>query len=106
MHDFSFNADLSGQAPCFLAFFFTFIQAYEYIETTFFISDNIYGTTFFLLTGFHGLHVIIGSIFILISLIRLILHHFSKQHFFGFEAAAWYWHFVDVIWLFLFITLY
>ena len=100
------NAIISLLITIFLAFFFTFIQAYEYIETTFFISDNIYGTTFFLLTGFHGLHVIIGSIFILISLIRLILHHFSKQHFFGFEAAAWYWHFVDVIWLFLFITLY
>ena len=89
-----------------LAIFFVFIQAYEYIESTFSISDGVYGTTFFLLTGFHGLHVFIGFIFILISTLRLINYHFSKQHHFGFEAAAWYWHFVDVVWLFLFISLY
>jgi len=89
-----------------LAVFFTCIQAYEYIESTFTISDSIYGTTFYLLTGFHGLHVIIGTIFIIVSTIRLINHHFTKQHHFGFEAAAWYWHFVDVVWLFLFVTVY
>lgn len=89
-----------------LALFFIFIQAFEYIESNFNISDGIYGTTFFLLTGFHGIHVIIGMIFILISTLRLINYHFSKQHHFGFEAAAWYWHFVDVVWLFLFIVVY
>jgi len=89
-----------------LAIFFTFIQAYEYIEASFTISDSVYGTTFFLLTGFHGLHVIVGTIFILVGTVRAIKHHFTKQHHFGFEAAAWYWHFVDVVWLFLFIVVY
>lgn len=89
-----------------LAIFFTLIQAYEYIESSFSISDSVYGTTFFLLTGFHGLHVIVGTIFILVSLLRLINGHFTKTHHFGFEAAAWYWHFVDVVWLFLFVVVY
>lgn len=89
-----------------LAVFFTLIQAYEYVESSFSISDSVYGTTFFLLTGFHGLHVIIGTIFILVSLLRLINGHFTKTHHFGFEAAAWYWHFVDVVWLFLFVAVY
>lgn len=89
-----------------LAVFFTLIQAYEYIESSFSISDSVYGTTFFLLTGFHGLHVIVGTIFILVSLLRLINGHFTKTHHFGFEAAAWYWHFVDVVWLFLFVAVY
>lgn len=100
------NAIISLFFTIFLALFFTCIQMYEYIESTFTISDSIYGTTFFLLTGFHGLHVIIGTIFIIVSTIRLINHHFTKQHHFGFEAAVWYWHFVDVIWLFLFIAVY
>ena len=100
------NAIISLLITISLAVFFTCIQAYEYIETTFSISDSIYGTTFFLLTGFHGLHVIIGTIFIIISTIRLIDYHFTKQHHFGFEAAAWYWHFVDVVWLFLFVAVY
>ena len=100
------NAILSLFLTIFLALFFTLIQAFEYVESTFTISDSIYGTTFFLLTGFHGFHVIIGTIFIIVSTIRLINHHFTKQHHFGFEASAWYWHFVDVVWLFLFITIY
>lgn len=100
------NAILSLFTTIALALFFTLIQAYEYIESTFSISDGIYGTTFFLLTGFHGIHVIVGTIFIIISTIRLINHHFTKQHHFGFEAAAWYWHFVDVVWLFLFVVVY
>ena len=57
-------------------------------------------------TGFHGFHVIIGTIFLFISFIRIVLNHFTSTHHFGFEAAAWYWHFVDVVWLFLFITVY
>lgn len=100
------NSILSLFLTIFLAFFFLIIQAYEYIESTFSISDSIYGTTFFLLTGFHGLHVLIGLIFIVVSTIRLINHHFSKQHHFGLEAAIWYWHFVDIVWLFLFIVVY
>lgn len=86
--------------------YFTFLQAGEYIETSFAIADRVYGSTFFVATGFHGLHVLIGSRFLFICLYRLMLIHFSPRHHFGFEAAAWYWHFVDVVWLFLFICIY
>nr|UPL66081.1 cytochrome c oxidase subunit III [Idiostolus sp.] len=89
-----------------LGLYFTVLQAYEYIEASFCISDSIYGSSFFMATGFHGLHVIIGTIFLLICLIRHIYLHFSSIHHFGFEAAAWYWHFVDVVWLFLYISIY
>lgn len=89
-----------------LAFFFTALQGMEYVEATFKISDGIYGTTFFMATGFHGFHVIVGTLFITVCLIRLIKYHFTRQHHFGFEAASWYWHFVDVVWLFLFISIY
>nr|WGL40193.1 cytochrome c oxidase subunit III [Aporia hippia] len=89
-----------------LGFYFSMLQAYEYYEAPFSISDSIYGSTFFMATGFHGLHVIIGTIFLLTCFIRLINNHFSKTHHFGFEAAAWYWHFVDVVWLFLYISIY
>lgn len=100
------NAILSLVLTVSLAIFFTFIQGLEYVESTFSISDSIYGTTFFLLTGFHGIHVIVGTILIIVTTLRLINHHFTKQHHFGFEAAAWYWHFVDVVWLFLFVAVY
>jgi cytochrome c oxidase subunit 3 len=100
------NAILSLILTISLAIFFTLIQGLEYVESTFSISDSIYGTTFFLLTGFHGFHVIIGTAFIIVTTLRLINHHFTKQHHFGFEAAAWYWHFVDVVWLFLFVVVY
>nr|WPN89796.1 cytochrome c oxidase subunit III [Fenusa sp. 1 GYN-2023a] len=89
-----------------LGVMFSILQAYEYLEAPFTISDSVYGSTFFLATGFHGLHVLIGTIFLFINLIRLINNHFSVYHHFGFEAAAWYWHFVDVIWLFLYISIY
>jgi cytochrome c oxidase subunit 3 len=89
-----------------LGIYFTILQAYEYIEAPFTIADRIYGSTFFIATGFHGLHVIIGTIFLFICLIRHINNHFSSNHHFGFEAAAWYWHFVDVVWLFLYISIY
>nr|YP_009995915.1 cytochrome c oxidase subunit III [Spondylis buprestoides]QNQ64866.1 cytochrome c oxidase subunit III [Spondylis buprestoides] len=89
-----------------LGFYFTLLQAYEYIEASFTISDAAYGSSFFMATGFHGLHVIIGSTFLLICLIRHYKNHFSLIHHFGFEAAAWYWHFVDVVWLFLYISIY
>nr|ADO60416.1 cytochrome c oxidase subunit III [Trechini sp. BMNH 840194] len=89
-----------------LGIYFTILQAYEYIESPFTIADSVYGSTFFMATGFHGLHVIIGTLFLLISLIRHYFNHFSSIHHFGFEAAAWYWHFVDVVWLFLYISIY
>nr|AOY39117.1 cytochrome c oxidase subunit 3 [Chelonarium sp. BMNH 840450] len=85
---------------------FTGFQTYEYLEAPFSFSDSVYGSTFFMATGFHGLHVIIGSLFLLMCLIRHMKNHFSKIHHVGFEAAAWYWHFVDVVWLFLFISIY
>lgn len=86
--------------------YFTFLQAGEYIEAPFSIADSIYGTTFFVATGFHGLHVLIGSSFLTVCLLRTIYHHFSTRHHFGFEAAAWYWHFVDVVWICLYLCLY
>nr|YP_011009215.1 cytochrome c oxidase subunit III [Phlebotomus sichuanensis]WPV76906.1 cytochrome c oxidase subunit III [Phlebotomus sichuanensis] len=89
-----------------LGIYFTILQAYEYIEASFTISDNIYGSTFFMATGFHGLHVLIGTTFLLICLIRHLQNHYSSNHHFGFEAAAWYWHFVDIVWLFLYISIY
>uniref|UniRef100_UPI003002CC7E cytochrome c oxidase subunit 3 n=1 Tax=Parotis vertumnalis TaxID=3112173 RepID=UPI003002CC7E len=89
-----------------LGIYFTILQAYEYFEAPFSIADSIYGSTFFMATGFHGLHVIIGTVFLLICFFRHINYHFSNNHHFGFEAAAWYWHFVDVVWLFLYISIY
>jgi cytochrome c oxidase subunit 3 len=89
-----------------LGVYFTILQGIEYWEARFSISDSVYGSTFFLATGFHGIHVIIGTTFLAVCLIRLNIKHFSINHHFGFEAAAWYWHFVDVVWLFLFITIY
>lgn len=85
---------------------FTGLQLFEYTSASFSISDGIYGSTFFMATGFHGFHVCIGTAFLAVCLVRLIQYHFTKQHHFGFEAAAWYWHFVDVVWLFLFVTIY
>ena len=89
-----------------LGLYFSFLQGYEYLEASFSFADSVYGSTFFLATGFHGLHVIIGTTFLLVCLIRLSRCQFSQTHHFGFEAAAWYWHFVDVVWLFLYITIY
>ena len=89
-----------------LGMFFTAIQLYEYKHAGFGINDSIYGAVFFLLTGFHGLHVLIGTIFLLVCLIRHIKYHFSRQHHIGLEMAIWYWHFVDVVWIFLFIFIY
>jgi cytochrome c oxidase subunit 3 len=89
-----------------LGLMFTGVQAYEYINAPFGFKNNIYGATFFMATGFHGFHVIIGTIFLCVCLVRAFLGHFTPQQHFGFEAAAWYWHFVDVVWLFLFTCIY
>nr|UBT70829.1 cytochrome c oxidase subunit III [Eupteryx gracilirama] len=89
-----------------LGIYFSMLQLYEYIEAPFCMSDSVYGSTFFLATGFHGLHVIIGTIFIMMSAKRNLTLHFSKNHHVGFEASAWYWHFVDVVWLFLYTSIY
>nr|YP_010251419.1 cytochrome c oxidase subunit III [Carios vespertilionis]QTW91416.1 cytochrome c oxidase subunit III [Carios vespertilionis]QTW91429.1 cytochrome c oxidase subunit III [Carios vespertilionis] len=89
-----------------LGIMFTLMQLFEYIQATFSISDSIYGSTFFMATGFHGLHVLIGSSFLTVILIRMHLNQISSHHHFGFEAAAWYWHFVDVVWLFLYTFIY
>ena len=85
---------------------FTVFQAYEYSHAAFGFSGNIYGANFFMATGFHGFHVIVGTIFLFICLMRVLRGHFSAQSHLGFEAAAWYWHFVDVVWLFLFAAVY
>ncbi len=89
-----------------LGLFFTCCQAFEYYHATYHFTGGIYPSTFFMATGFHGLHVIIGSIFLTVCLFRAAKGHFSKERHFGLEAAAWYWHFVDVVWLFLFICIY
>nr|ACJ43888.1 cytochrome c oxidase subunit 3 [Ichthyosaura alpestris] len=89
-----------------LGVYFTALQAMEYYEAPFSIADGVYGSTFFVATGFHGLHVMIGSIFLYVCLMRQLKFHFTSGHHFGFEAAAWYWHFVDVVWLFLYISIY
>ena len=89
-----------------LGMLFTSIQAYEYVNAPFHFSDNIYTSTFFMATGFHGFHVIVGTIFLSVCLYRAYKGHFSAGQHFGFEAAAWYWHFVDVVWLFLFACIY
>jgi len=82
------------------------LQAYEYGLTEFDFSGNIFGAVFFMATGFHGFHVIVGTIFLAACLIRVLKGQLTPKKHFGFEAAAWYWHFVDVVWLFLFITIY
>nr|YP_009485648.1 cytochrome c oxidase subunit III [Velinus nodipes]AVZ00784.1 cytochrome c oxidase subunit III [Velinus nodipes] len=89
-----------------LGLYFTVLQGYEYYEASFTISDSVFGSCFFMATGFHGIHVIIGTTFLMVCLMRHMLNHFSNKHHFGFEAAAWYWHFVDVVWLFLYISIY
>ena len=95
-----------------LGLLFTSIQAYEYIHAPFlFVGDpahgaTVYGSTFMMATGFHGFHVIVGTIFLIVCLVRSYKGHFTPRQHFGFEAAAWYWHFVDVVWLFLFLCIY
>jgi cytochrome c oxidase subunit 3 len=89
-----------------LGVIFTICQAYEYMHAGFSFGGNLYGGVFFMATGFHGFHVIIGTIFLAVCLFRALAGHFTPKQHFGFEAAAWYWHFVDVVWLFLFLCIY
>ncbi len=89
-----------------LGVLFLYLQMHEYAEAGFTIKTGIYGATFYMLTGFHGLHVTMGAIMLSIILFRVLKGHFNAHDHFGFEAVAWYWHFVDVVWLFLFIFVY
>ena len=89
-----------------LAIVFTGLQSLEYCDAPFTLSDSVFGSCFYMATGFHGFHVFIGTVCLFVSLVRLVLNHFTETHHFGFESAAWYWHFVDVVWLFLFVTVY
>ncbi len=89
-----------------LGIVFTFFQAFEYSHAAFSYSGNIYGASFFMATGFHGAHVIIGTVFLFVCLLRALKGHFTPTAHIGFETAAWYWHFVDVVWLFLFAAIY
>nr|YP_010580858.1 cytochrome c oxidase subunit III [Pyrops clavatus]UAT98596.1 cytochrome c oxidase subunit III [Pyrops clavatus]UZT27043.1 cytochrome c oxidase subunit 3 [Pyrops clavatus] len=89
-----------------LGIYFTMLQKWEYNQSQFTISDSIYGSSFFLTTGFHGMHVIIGTVFIAVMMMRCMNLHFSSENHFGLEAAIWYWHFVDVVWLFLYLSIY
>ena len=89
-----------------LTIIFTALQGYEYYNAPFTFADGAYGSTFFMSTGFHGLHVIIGTIFLTVCLFRILSYHLTDHHHIGFESAILYWHFVDVVWLFLFISIY
>ena len=90
----------------FLGVFFMCFQVYEYANAHFKFTDGIYASAFFMATGFHGFHVFVGTIFLFVCWARTKKGHFTPKHHFGFEAAAWYWHFVDVVWLFLFLSIY
>ena len=100
------NAILALILTVLLGLVFTALQAFEYYEASFSIADSVYGTTFYVATGFHGLHVIIGTIFLIVCLFRMIGHHYTQNHHNGFEAAIFYWHFVDYVWIFLFVSIY
>jgi cytochrome c oxidase subunit 3 len=89
-----------------LAIVFTSLQGVEYVNAPFNISDGVYGSAFYMATGFHGFHVFVGTVALFVSFVRIVLNHFTNKHHFGFESAIWYWHFVDVVWLFLFINVY
>ena len=91
------ESQLSISVTVVLGFYFSYLQVLEYKCAAFSLSDGIYGRTFYVTTGFHGLHVLIGTLFIAVMAYRNLYHHFRCGHHFGFEASAWYWHFVDVI---------
>jgi cytochrome c oxidase subunit III len=89
-----------------LGVIFSAIQAYEYMHAPFPFGESNYSSAFYMATGFHGFHVLVGTIFLIVNLVRAYKGHFTPRQHFGFEAAAWYWHFVDVVWLFLFVVIY
>lgn len=89
-----------------LGLYFLILQGFEYYISSVGIRDSVFGSSFFIATGFHGFHVIVGTVFLFVIWLRFLGNHFSRSHHFGFEAAAWYWHFVDVVWLFLFSVVY
>ena len=89
-----------------LGIVFLALQAHEYLEASFTIRAGIYGATFYMLTGFHGAHVTLGAIMLSVILYRALAGHFTPERHFAFEAVAWYWHFVDVVWLLLFVFVY
>ncbi len=89
-----------------LGVFFLCFQVYEYSHLTFAFKEGAFSSTFYMATGFHGFHVFVGTVFLFVCYVRAKKGHFTKESHFGFEAAAWYWHFVDVVWLFLFIAIY
>lgn len=90
----------------FLGVIFMFCQYIEYESSPFSIRDSVYGSLFFMITGFHGFHVFVGTLFLFVCFLRLVQYHFLTDSFLGFEFAAWYWHFVDVVWLFVFVFIY
>lgn len=102
----NFDARKSLMLTWILGLYFLCLQLYEYKNSSFGLRDSVFGSVFFVATGFHGIHVIIGTLFLIIIWIRVLVGHFSEFHHFGFEASAWYWHFVDVVWLFLFSVVY
>ena len=103
----SFKSALDGLLlTIFLGFFFIILQGIEYFESTFNLQDGVYSSVFFLLTGLHGCHVIVGVIFLFFCFISLLYNHFLKDHYLRFVCAVWYWHFVDIVWILLFLTLY
>ncbi|MGB0499165.1 MAG: cytochrome c oxidase subunit 3 [Rubricella sp.] len=107
VHDNDRKAMVQGLAAAvILGVIFTGLQAYEYAHAAFGFAGSIYGANFFMATGFHGAHVIIGTLFLLVCMLRAMKGHFTADKHIGFEAAAWYWHFVDVVWLFLFAAVY
>nr|AWX92097.1 cytochrome c oxidase subunit III [Ugyops sp. APL-2018] len=89
-----------------LGIYFSILQTWEYTQSSFTMADSVYGSSFFMATGFHGLHVIIGTSFIVVCTMRSMKMHLTKSHHAGMEMAAWYWHFVDVVWLFLYMSIY
>jgi cytochrome c oxidase subunit 3 len=91
---------------CILGVYFSWLQFMEYTLTDFSINDSVYGSVFFFATGFHGIHVIVGTVLLWVSYCRLVNRSLSRERHLGFELAAWYWHFVDVVWIFLYVLLY
>lgn len=101
-----FGTLVSLGGTIFLGIYFLGLQAIEYVECSFTLRDGTFGRTFFILTGFHGLHVLVGATFLGVSWLRLWGYNYSTDHHVGLEASIWYWHFVDVVWLFLYIFVY